>query len=54
MAKYKVAVNETQTYEVFVEANTQEEAEELALECYGCDGEIGCTLTEILETEEVK
>ena len=54
MAKYKVAVNETQTYEVLVEADTQDEAEELALECYGCDGEIGCTLTEILETVVIK
>ena len=54
MAKYMVAVNETQTYEVFVEADTQDKAEELALECYGCDGEIGCTLTEILEVEMVK
>lgn len=54
MARYKVAVNEIETYEVFVEADTPEEAEELALECYGCDGEIGCTLTEILEVEEIK
>ena len=54
MPKYKIAVNETQTYEVFVEADTQNEAEELALECYGCDGETGCTLTEILEVEVVK
>lgn len=52
MKRYRVVVTETQSYEVFVEANSEEEAEELALENYGCDGEIFSTDTEAIDVEE--
>lgn len=38
--RYRVVVIETQSYEVYVEADTQEEAEEIALDDYGCSGDI--------------
>ena len=38
--RYRVVVTETQSYEVYVEADTQEEAEEIALDDYGCYGDI--------------
>ena len=44
MAKFRVLVSETQYYEMYVEANSQEEAEEIAEDTYGCDGEIYSTL----------
>ena len=40
MSKYRVIVVETQTYEVCVEANNETEAEDIALETYGCYGDI--------------
>lgn len=38
MAKYRVVVEEIQLYEVYVEAETEEEAAEIAQETYGHDG----------------
>ena len=43
MAKYRVVIAETQYYEVYVEANTQDEAEDLATDTYGEDGDIFLT-----------
>ena len=50
--KYKVIVEETQSYEVYVEADTEEEAEEIAEETYGCNGEIVHTSVEVVDIEE--
>ena len=52
MKKYRVVVIETQSYEVYVEASTEEEAEDIALENYGCDGDIFNTDVNILLVEE--
>ena len=53
MAKYRVVVTETQYYEVYVEANTEEEAEDIAIDTYGEDGDIFTTeLNAILVEEE--
>lgn len=53
MAKYRVVVAETQYYEVYVEADTQEEAEDIAIDTYGEDGDIFTTeLNTILVEEE--
>ena len=54
MAKYRVVVTETQYYEVYVEADTQEEAEEIAYDIYGEDGDIFNTDVEIVHIEEEK
>lgn len=52
MAKYRVTVAETQYYEVYVEAEDKEEAEEIALEEYGCVGDIFSTQAEMTFIEE--
>lgn len=52
MATFRVIVEETQSYEVYVEADTEEKAEEIALEEYGCDGEIVHTNIEVVDIEE--
>lgn len=52
MAKFRVLVSETQYYEMYVEANSQEEAEEIAEDTYGCDGEIYSTLVQVNFVEE--
>ena len=52
MAKYRVIVAETQSYEVYVEADTKEEAEEIAEDTYGCNGDIFSTTVDIVLTEE--
>ncbi len=51
--KYRVVVTETQCYEVQLEAESEAEAEEQALECYGCEGDIFSTLTNVGMIEEV-
>ena len=38
MAKYRVVVEEIQCYEVYVEAEDEEEAAEIAQETYGHEG----------------
>lgn len=52
MAKYRVVVTETITYEVYVEAKDQIKAEDIALETYGYNGEISDTEAEVTEIEE--
>jgi CTP:phosphocholine cytidylyltransferase-like protein len=52
MKKYRVVVVETQSYEVYVEANTEEEAEEIAEDTYGCDGDIFSTFVDVVHVEE--
>ena len=52
MATYRVIVEETQSYEVYVEADTEEEAEEIAEDTYGHDGEIIHTNIESVDIEE--
>lgn len=51
--RYRVVVKETQLYEVWVEADDQEEAEEIAVEEYGCDGDIFSTYVDVTHIEEV-
>jgi hypothetical protein len=53
MAKFRVVVAETQYYEVYVEADTQEEAEDLATDVYGEDGDIFLTELNTKIVEEV-
>ena len=52
MAKYRVVIAETQYYEVYVEADTQEEAEDIAIDTYGEDGDIFQTDLEATLIEE--
>ena len=54
MAKFRVVVTETQYYEVYVEADTQEEAEDIATDIYGEDGDIFLTElnTKLIEEAE--
>ena len=52
MAKYRVIVEEIQSYEVYVEAHNDIEAERIALENYGCDGDIFNTDTNVVDVEE--
>lgn len=53
MAKYRVVVTETQYYEVYVEADTKEEAEDIAIDTYGEDGDIFTTELDATLVEEV-
>ena len=52
MAMYRVIVTETQSYEIYVEAENEDEAEEIAFDTYGSDGEIFHTDTEVIDIEE--
>ena len=52
--RYRVVVTETQLYEVYVEADSQEEAEEIATEEYGCEGDIFSTFVDVAFIEEEK
>ena len=52
--KYRVVVTETQNYEVYVEADDPDEANEIAAEEYGCIGDIFSTITDVTLVEEVK
>lgn len=52
MKKYRVVVIESQSYEVYVEADSKEEAEEIAEETYGCDGDIFSSAVEVVHVEE--
>ena len=52
MAKFRVVVTETQYYEVYVEAHTEEEAEDIAIDTYGEDGDIFQTELEATLIEE--
>jgi hypothetical protein len=52
MVKYRAIVTETQSYEVYVEANTKEEAEEIAEDTYGCVGDIFSSIVEVIQVEE--
>lgn len=52
--KYRVVVTETQSYELYVEADNQEEAEEIALEEYGCIGDIFSSYSDVVFIEEEK
>lgn len=54
MKTFKVIVTETQSYEVYVKADTQAEAEDIACEVYGEDGFIFNTDVEVFDAEEVK
>lgn len=52
MAKYRVVVTETQSYEVYVEAPNDLLAEKIALDTYGSDGEVFNTDIEVIDMEE--
>ena len=52
MAKFRVVVVETQYYEVYVEADTKDEAEDIAIDTYGEDGDIFQTELEATLIEE--
>ena len=54
MAKFRVVLTETQYYEVYVDADTQEEAEDIAYDAYGEDGDIFNTYVEVINIEEEK
>ena len=52
MKKFRVVIAETQYYEVYVEADTQDEAEDLATDIYGEDGDIFLTELDTKIVEE--
>lgn len=52
MARYRVVVEEIQLYEVYVEADTEEEATEIAQETYGHDGVVFSTGDSVVLVEE--
>lgn len=52
--RYRVIVTETQCYEVWVDANDEEEAEEIAVEEYGSEGDIFSTYVDVTHIEEEK
>ena len=52
MKKYRVVVVESQSYEVYVEADTEDEAIEIAEDTYGCDGDIFTTIVDTVLVEE--
>ena len=52
MAKYRVVVAETQSYEVYVEAESKDKAEEIAFYGYGELGEVFQTDAEVINIEE--
>lgn len=52
MKKYRAIVEETQSYEVYIGANTEEEAEEITEDTYGCDGDIFSTNVNLGLVEE--
>ena len=52
MKKFRVVVAETQYYEVYVEANTEEEAEDIAMGVYIEDGDIFSTQLDTTLVEE--
>lgn len=54
MAKYRVVVAETQSYEVYVEAESKDKAEEIAFYGYGEIGELFQTDAEVIDIEEEK
>lgn len=47
MKKFRVVVTETQSYEMYVEADDKDEAKEIALEEYGSIGDIFSTFSEV-------
>ena len=49
---YRIVVTETQSYEVYVEAENEEEAEDIALDTYGYDGDIFHTDASVVLIEE--
>lgn len=51
MAKYRVVVAVTEYYETYVNAEDEEEAEDIALENY-YDGELFNTLSSVVSVEE--
>ena len=52
MKRYRVVVTVTEYYEVYVNAQDEEEAEDVAIENYGCDGELFNTLADVVSVEE--
>lgn len=50
--KYRVIVAETQSYEVYVDAENKDEAEDLALKLYGNESDIFQTDVEVIDIEE--
>ena len=52
MAKYRVVIAETQYYEIYVEADTPSEAEDIACDTYGEDGDIFSTDVTVVNIEE--
>jgi hypothetical protein len=51
MKKFRVVVMETQYYEVYVEADTEDKAKDIAYDTYGEDGCIFDTITEAYAEE---
>ena len=45
--KFRVIITESQNYEIFVEAEDEDSAKEIAEENYGCDGTVTSTFVEV-------
>lgn len=54
MAKFRVVIAEIQYYEVYVDADTEDIAEDIALDNYGEDGDIFLTELDTKLIEEVE
>lgn len=52
MAKYRVVVEEIQSYEVYVEADTEEKAADIAQDTYGHEGVVFSTGANVILVEE--
>ena len=52
MKQFKIVIAETQYYEVYVEADTPSEAEDIACDTYGEDGNIFSTDVAVVNIEE--
>ena len=52
MAKFRFVIAETQTYELYVDAENKDKAFDIALETYGSEGEIIHTDAEMIDYEE--
>lgn len=52
MKTFKIIIAETQYYEVYIEADTPSEAEDIACDTYGEDGNIFSTDVTVVNIEE--
>ena len=52
--KFRVVITESQNYEIFVEAENEDSAKEIAEENYGCDGTVTSTFVEVACVDKIE